>query len=295
MLSILVPIYNCIVIKLIETLHKQLERSNIDYEIICLDDASKSHFTTQNKVVESYTNTRYIVLSQNTGRAIAKHQLCQKATYPWILFLDADVEITNPQFIQNYLSHINSNFDFIFGGFTYKTNQPDSDSVLRWKYGKSHESVPASQRNKLPYKVTIAANVLAKKESYLSLGIDTFGQNYGMDLLIGTMLKKLKKQVLHIDNPVYHIGLEQNKVYIQKKERAANSLLKQYYDGVKESSNTLLNTFIALKKFKLNFLLAGLFRFFKPKMIKNLTSSNPNIKIFQFYRISYMCWKDLNP
>lgn len=295
MLSILVPIYNCIVIKLIETLHKQLERSGIDFEIICLDDASKSHFTAQNKALESLTNTRYIVLSKNIGRANAKHQLCQKATYPWVLFLDADVEIFNPQFIQNYLNHINSNFDFIFGGFAYEANKPSSVSVLRWKYGIAHESVLASQRNKLPYKVTIAANVLAKKESYLSLGTDTFGPNYGMDLLIGTMLKKLKKPVLHIDNPVYHRGLEQNNVYILKKERAAMSLLKLYYDGVRDSSNALLNTFITLKKIKLNFLLAGLYRLFKLHMMKNLTGANPNIKLFQFYRISYMCWKDLNP
>lgn len=295
MISILIPVYNCAVIKLVEALHQQLSTCGVLFEILCLDDASESEFSDQNKIIESLTHTQYFVSSINNGRLKSKNILCQKAIYPWLLFLDADVEIYCPNFIKNYLNYIDKDHDFIFGGFAYKNTKPDLNRVLRWKYGRTHEAVSAKKRNKSPYKVTIAANLLVKKDSYLALNIRTFDSNYGMDLLIGATLKKQKCRVLHIENPVFHTGIELNENYIRKKELAATALLKLYHNGEIETSNALLSTFIKLKKIKLNFFFAGLFHMLKTIMMKNLTGLNPNIKLFQFYRISYMCWKDLNP
>ena len=52
---------------------------------------------------------------------------------------------------------------FIFGGFAYKKEKPKDDYLLRWKYGQKYEAISAKKRNKQPYKVTIAANLLVKK------------------------------------------------------------------------------------------------------------------------------------
>jgi glycosyltransferase involved in cell wall biosynthesis len=294
MISILIPTYNCSIVHLVKRLHEQLINSEISFEIICLDDASQSSYTEDNKIVNSWSNTRYLVSTTNMGRAVTKQILCDKAQYAWILFLDADVELKDESFVSNYLKAIETGYDFIFGGFDYKEIKPKSDYCLRWKYGRKHEAISAKLRNKSPYKVTIAANLLAKKARYKNIQIHTIGNTYGMDLFLGIMLKKTKAKVLHIDNPVYHTGIEKNSDYIIKKERAAISLLKLYNDGIRQSSNALLNTYIGLKKIKLNYLFAGIFKIFRSKMIKNLSGPNPNINILHFYRISFMSWKDLN-
>ena len=44
MLSILIPTYNYTIYSLVSTIHKQIEQTGIDYEIICLDDASNLIF-----------------------------------------------------------------------------------------------------------------------------------------------------------------------------------------------------------------------------------------------------------
>jgi len=45
MLSVLIPVYNCSITALIKDLHQQLMSSNIEFEIICLDDASNNTIT----------------------------------------------------------------------------------------------------------------------------------------------------------------------------------------------------------------------------------------------------------
>ena len=50
MLSILIPIYNYNVYPLVEELHKQCIECKIDFEIICIDDASTDYKPENNKM-----------------------------------------------------------------------------------------------------------------------------------------------------------------------------------------------------------------------------------------------------
>ena len=111
-----------------------------------------------------------------------------------------------------------------------------------------------------------------------------------MDYYFGAMLKENKVSVLHIDNQVYHLGIEKSEIYLRKKEKATETLLKLYHsNNIKEHSNDLLNTYIRLKQFKLNYIFATAFSLFKPLLKKNLMSNYPIIFLLQFYKISYMC------
>ena len=296
MISVLIPVHNYLIRPLVQSLHKQLTAEEIAFEIICLDDASEKSVIEKNQGVKSFSEVSYILSKKNNGRAITKELLCQNAKYPWVLFLDADVELINDCYISNYLKQIKSNtvYNFIFGGFAYKKEKPKNDYLLRWKYGEKYEAISAKKRNKKPYKVTIAANLLVKKEYYLKLNINSLGNSYGMDLLLGAVLKENKKNVLHIDNPVYHLGIEKSIDYLKKKEYAAESLLELYRrEKIKKSSNSLLKTFIVLKTLKFNYILAWLYPVLKAPLKQNLTRGNPNMKLFQFYRIAYLCSLDL--
>jgi len=296
MISVLIPVHNYVITPLVQSVHKLLAAEEIAFEIICLDDASEKSFIEKNQGVKSFSEASYILSRKNNGRAITKELLCQNAKYPWVLFLDADVELINGDYISNYLKQIKSNtvYNYIFGGFAYKKEKPKNDYLLRWKYGQKYEAISAKTRNKQPYKVTIAANLLVKKEYYLKLNINSLGKNYGMDLLLGAVLKENKENVLHIDNPVYHLGIEKSMDYLKKKEYAAESLLELYRGKkIKESSNNLLKTFIYLKTLKLNYIFAWLYTVLKAPLKRNLTGNYPNTKLFQFYRIAYLCSLDL--
>jgi hypothetical protein len=295
MLSVLIPVYNFNVTELVKELHKQLVASNIDFEIICLDDKSKKHIIDSNLKIETLSNTSYKLSNSNNGIAVNRQMLVDLANYDWIILIDADVELKDDQFISNYLEVLDKGYNFIFGGFEYKNKAPKKSHLLRWKYGKKYEAILASSRNSNPYKVTIAANMLARKAYYMNLNLDFLGNNYAMDYLFGALLKEHNEKVLHINNQVYHLGIEDSVSYLRKKEMAVETLLKLYHSKkIKRHSNSLLKVFILLKNTKMNYLLSLWFSVFNKSIRNNLTGNKPYIILLQLYKISYMCYLDLN-
>jgi len=295
MISVLIPVYNYKITKLVGDIHKQLIASNIDFEIICLDDKSNQEVIDSNSVIEKLSNTTYKTSNKNNGIAVNRQILVDAAIYDWIILIDADVELKGNNYISNYLNAINDGHEVIFGGILYKNTHPDTNSILRWKYGKQCEELNAKKRNKNPYKVTSAANLCIKKDVYKQFGLGTIGNSYGMDIFFGPQLKINQVPVMHIDNSVYHLGLESSAKYLDKVEFAIATLLKLHYnDKVKEHENDLLKTFTLMKKTGLNYICSGLYKLFNPAIRKNLLSKNPKIVLLQLYKILYMCNYDLN-
>lgn len=296
MISVLIPVYNYDVIELVNTIHKQLKLCHIAFEIICLDDASTIEFSKQKQVIESLEHTRYTVSKTNQGRITTRQQLAESALYDHLLFLDADVIPKKETYIANYLEYINSEFDAIYGGFAYKQEQPEVDFLLRWTYGKNNEEMPASKRNNYPYKIVISANFLIKKTAFVAVNSKIKQDGYGFDNYFGALLKEYKFKVLHIDNEVYHLGIESSATYLKKKEKAALTLIRLYNTSdINEHDNHLLRLYTKLKRYKLNYLASFFYRAANSMMKKNLLGSRPSVTILQAYRISYMCYKDLNP
>ena len=294
MLSILIPTYNYNIVSLVDSLHKQLIKTKIAFEIICLDDVSDEEFVQSNIKIDQLPFTTYVVSEQNKGIAVTRQLLTKKAKYDWIILLDADTELIDDRFITKYINVVHSGYDFIFGGFAYKGTKPQSDYLLRWTYGKRCEAVSADKRNKNPYKITIAANVLVKKNIYKSFKLDSIGKQYAMDYYFGAKLKERNSSVLHIDNQVYHLGIEKSEAYLRKKEKAAETLLNLHnHKKINNHSNNLLKTFIILKKLKLNYLFSWFFNVSNKNMKQNLLGSNPWILLLQLYKLSYLCNIDL--
>ncbi|MDO5980116.1 glycosyltransferase family 2 protein [Flavivirga spongiicola] len=295
MLSILIPVYNYDITNLIYEIHEQATLAKIEFEIICLDDKSNEDILKANLVVNELDNVLYKTSERNNGIAITRQHLCDSAKYDWILLIDADTELKDKTFIPNYLDVINSGFNVIFGGISYKNNKPDKKSLLRWKYGKQFEEVTAKKRNRRPYKRTSAANILIKKKLYQRFSLDSIGNSYGMDIFFGPQLKLNNIPVLHINNGVYHLGLEKSATYIKKTQRAVETLLNLHYQKkIKLHENGLLKSFLFFKKIKLNFIFSLWYKLFKNLMTLNLLSSNPSTKTLQAYKISYMCFFDLS-
>lgn len=292
MLSVLIPVYNFQYVRLVETIHKQLMLSAIAFEIICLDDASEL-FTSENNRISKLSHTTYNILPTNLGRIATRQQLANSAKYDWLLFLDADVLPKSEEFIQNYLNGLNTDVDAIYGGFAYHDEAPKSQYSLRWKYGKTKEEVSALIRNKAPYKIVISANFLIKKAVFLSINSQIDSKGYGYDNYFGAILKAQNRTVLHIDNEVYHLGIEDNATYLNKIKQAVETLhLLHKTSKITDSDNDLLGLFKTLKKYRLHYIFGLFLKWFQKSFEKQLIGDHPSITLLQFYKLSYICYLD---
>ncbi len=287
MLSILIPVYNFDIRKFISQLCEQAEKEDITYEIIVADDNSDKYFAEINKEIENLPNVKYILLDKNIGRSKIRNFLAEKAKYEYLLFADCDMLISGKNFIRNYLKSIKKN-DVIIGGIEYQTNKPgNSDKYLRWHYGRKREALPPQIRNKKPYSSFMSGNFLIPAEIFNKIKFNENITEYGHeDTLFGIELKRRNFKILHIDNVLMHIGLEDAAIFINKTKISIKNLIyisekykyPEFYENIK---------LLKVRK-KLKFLKPVIFTVFKisEKMIlKNLYGKKPSLILFDLFKI----------
>ena len=102
MLSVLIPVYNYHVTKLVSEIHKQLCKEKIAFEIIAFDDGSEIKYMKQNETISQLSNTKLLNSPENIGRIASRATLAEAANFDWLLFLDADVFPKSSKFIASY-------------------------------------------------------------------------------------------------------------------------------------------------------------------------------------------------
>ncbi|WP_347374307.1 glycosyltransferase family A protein [Aequorivita sp. Q41] len=288
MLSILIPTYNYPIVKLVKTLYNQAIETNISFEILVVDDCStKKELVSSNSEIENLSNCRFIQNEKNIGRTATRQYLAKIAAFDILLFLDADVLPEKTAFIKNYLSELKKNdADVIFGGITYEKLSPKKDKILRWKYGNDREAKSVSERKKDPYFI-ISQNLLIKRSVFLNANTTTENY-YGLDNFFSNQLKKMGANVLHIDNPVIHFGLEENKIFIKKALAAVETTVILESKGLMDTNmRPIQKSFLKLKKYYLLNCFSFIISKFKKVMEQNMYSENPNLFWFDLYRLNY--------
>lgn len=290
MISILIPVYNYNVVPLVKEMHKQTAALQIPFEIIVLDDHSTNLCVeSANRETESLAELTYIRASTNVGRSATRNALAKAARFKWLLFLDADVWPSNSHFVKNYTEHI-AQADVIFGGIVYEKEKP-AQNTLRWKYGSTRESQTVAQRNKKPFISIISQGFLIKKSLFLKVN-DLLENRYGLDALFTSNLKNLDATVLHIDNPLIHRGLEDNKKFMEKSVKAVCSLAFLAEKGrIPEDHYTIQKAALKFKKYRLTGLFLTCSSLFENQMKKNLLSSNPSLTVFDIFRLRILLSK----
>ena len=290
MLSILIPTYNYFVENLVNTLHQQCISEKIDFEIIVLEDFSSENYIAQNKTISSLTNCFYEVNPENLGRTRTRQILAKKAKFDWVLFLDADVIPENETFMKKYISYLNNPNFVVFGGYKYQNNLLEASKILRYKYGKEREEKPVSVRIKKPFQFVFSGNMLIQKKLFLELNYTENEKFYGMDIYFAYQLFSKKITPLHIDNSIYHLGLESNEVFFEKSLQSVISRKQFLADkqGI-DSLNPLLKAYKKLKKYYLDKPVVIAFYMSKGFLKKNILGKNPNLNYFDWYRLGYIC------
>jgi glycosyltransferase involved in cell wall biosynthesis len=281
-LSILIPCYNNNIYTLVECLHQEATNLSISFEIIVQDDHSTNLFN--NKDITLLDNCYFLQNAVNLGRAKNRNVLLLQAQYDWVLLLDADTIPSSPQFLSNYLHYITQEA-VIQGGITYNYSNT-SKHLLRWKYGNKREAIDIKKRQIDPYTNTLCSNLFfnRKKVSHLfNTTISLYGYE---DLLFYKEIKKNNHRVIAIDNSVEHLGLETNKVFLQKTEESCYNLAQLIANNTLLSSDTKLSIYYQkIHHLKLTFLLSLSCFVLKKRLYKHLLSTNATLLGFDIYKL----------
>ena len=290
MLSILIPTYNYNVFPLVSELHKQCLECEIDFEIIVIDDGSKLFFN-ENQEINSFENCHFEILAKNIGRSAIRNLLAKKAKFNSLLFLDADTIPIHNHFIKNYIAQINEDEKVVYGGIEYQKDKQTKSQILRWKYGNSREALSVKKRQENPYLSLLTLNFLIQKSVFEKvLFNETIPNLRNEDTLFSYNLMEQKIKIIHIENPVFHLGLDDFEVAI-KKENESILGLKYLIDHELLPTDYVRLSKIAAKieKLKLNFAFAVFYKITKPYFLKNISSNNPSLFIFDLYRLGNLC------
>jgi glycosyltransferase involved in cell wall biosynthesis len=273
MLSICIPVYNTNIVTLVQLLYRQCTESKIVFEIICLDDVSLPLYKEVNKSIQTHREIKYSELTQNVGRAVIRNLLAEQATYEYILYLDSDVSIPDKDFIKKYLPSIKTLEPVVVGGIVYCEKIVNKNTRLHFTYGTKRESKPAISRNKNPYASLLTGNLLVQKKIVQEIQFFTALKDYGHeDTLFCLELKKYSLQILHINNPVIHEGLETNKIFIEKHLTAVKNLSFLIRQGFDMTGISLYDYYLILKKYRLVSSFCFCFSLLKPLSVKMLQS-----------------------
>ena len=294
MLSILIPIYNQFSLDLVKELAKQAVENGISFEIICIDDCSTEIFE-ENKLISNIPNCTYTVLEKNIGRSKIRNLLAQKAQYEYLLFLDCDSKVVFPNYIKTYLELL-PQAQIISGGRIYEDTAPkDMNYLLHWKYGTYREPKPTDGQNQ----VFMSNNFIIKKSILEQIPFQENITQYGHeDSLLQIDLKQKGHDILFINNPIMHIGLDNSIDFIKKVKLSTETLWKLYKAGEinKQAPNNikLLKTYLKLEKYKCSGLFSFSYSLFRKFFEKNLSGKHPSLFILDVYKLCYLSYISRN-
>lgn len=284
MLSVLIPTYNYNAYSLVKELHNQLINIKISFEIICLDDGSKSGLNIENKKINELSYCSFQILDKNIGRSAIRNLLASKAKFKWLLFLDADVMPINGKFISKYISNINKEDNVFCGGIKYKKTNTNS---LRYKYGVKYEQVYIEDRKKRPHKYFFTSNFLIPKKVFKYIQFEEKLKKYGReDYLFSLNLQKKGYKILQLENEVYHLGIDDDPTFVVKtKEAMENIIFLEKESLLDAEQGSILRLVNKIKSLKLQKTIGKLHPLFERKTIKR-----KSIFYFNLLKVSYLCY-----
>lgn len=288
MLSICIPIFNVDVRPLVTELVKQIKECTPKVELILIDDGS-TQFLKENKELESCATV--IFLRENIGRAKIRNLFLEYSKEAYLLFLDCDVLINDPNFIAHYLLFLKNEPAIVCGGHFYNSKQPKLSERLRWKYGIYKESKSAEERKKSPNKSFMTNNFVIKKSIFQEIRFDERLRNYGHeDTLFGLQLKKKQLKIEHIDNQVLIGDSESNEVFLHKTEIGVKNLahILSFPEFQADLWNEISLLSFYKKTKKVHFLLLPIFTIVKPILHWLLKKGMANLLLFDFYKLGIL-------
>jgi glycosyltransferase involved in cell wall biosynthesis len=293
MISVLIPIFNTDVCPLVTTLHIQLEKTSLPFEIILLDDGSSSSYREVNRQLQHLHSTRYAENITNKGRVKTRKELAYKASFSWLLFIDSDCVIDRDTYIQEYIQVLHSGNDVIVGGTTYIKQEPTQcEYLLHWKYAHQRISTYTNRYKKNCYAGFLFNNVLIKKSFFDQIVFPDAIKEYGHeDTWVGIELERRNVQIYFINNPILHQQLDRSGLFLQKHLNALSNIkiLLELTDQSRLKQHIKIYRYhLLLKKVRLARVYNLISELCYERMKSNLKSCQPSLLCFDLFRLYHL-------
>lgn len=266
-------------------MHDQCLDLKFDFEILVSEDGGKK-FLKANRNIDNLENCKYIINSENSGRAGNVNRLLSQSQFQLKLILDCDVKIQSNVFLKKYISFSEKYKHFACsGGISYDLSIKDKNS-LRYNYGLKREAKNSKQRNQDPYKHLLTSNILLKNSN------QTFEEritNYGFeDMVFSENLKSKGVSVFHINNPVIHENTEQNEIFIAKIEVGLKTLIYLERNNIIDTGkNKISKIYHIFSKLHLCKILTFLSKIYQKPIYDYVKKNGKPLWLFDIYRLLY--------
>jgi glycosyltransferase involved in cell wall biosynthesis len=289
MLSVCVPVYNYHVTPLAMKLSRQAHLANFPVEILFLDDGSDPAYAPFNERLSSLNHVRF-VSQKNQGRSRTRNNLAAMALGEYLIFLDSDCDIPG-NFIEKYSAYCRPD-RVVVGGLLYHARPHDPSLWLRWKVGVKREVRTLRQRQSSPYTSFLSSNFMVPKALMSKMTFDEKMRGYGHeDTLFGLALKRNHVPLIHINNAVYHQGIDRADVYLNKLEQSIENLVLIGDRSHLAAGFKLFRYYLFIKKAGLTRLFVKLFKTAGPAMKKSFLQSNDSLLLLDLYKLGLLCQK----
>ncbi|MBI1316802.1 glycosyltransferase [bacterium] len=291
MISILIAAYNNRLMPLVRSLHEQASRLALDFEIRIHENGQDPECERENRELERLPKVFIDFRKSAPNRASSRNWLASQAQGRYLLFLDGDSFPTGDRFIEQYVQALDPK-TVLVGGTAYRAQPPDLDRKLRWVYGTQREVRSASERNRNPYSSFSSFNFVLPAELKEAARFDESIQGYGHeDTMLGYSLKHRCIRVVHIDNPMYHDGLDPNNTFVQKSLEAVANLKRLIDQGRIDEEVTLYRWMTRVERSGTRSAFIALWRQTRPWMERTLGSGRGTLVLFDLLRLGALLEK----
>ena len=211
-LSVLIPFLRDDPTDLLRQLDQEAADLGGAVEVVLMDDGTgDAALTARLKQILGVLAlpARLITLSANEGRARGRNRLTIAGRGRAYLFLDSDMKPDTPRFLQTWIAlMVERDPAVAFGGFSLDQAPADAQFAVHRALSGASECLPASERAKQPEKYVYTSNLLVRRDVFAAETFDPGFSGWGWEDVEWAMRVSRRFEVVHLDNPATHMGLD---------------------------------------------------------------------------------------
>ena len=285
-LSILIPTYNYVCLPLVRELHRQAsEMGGLEFEIVVAEDGSdQPDNIARNAEITALSHCKHIVREENVGRAVIRNQLADMANMPWLLFIDSDMRVVSPHFVERYLQTPDE-WGVVYGGNTTKGGAWTDERLLRVRYEQAAErQFTPQQRAKHPYNHLTTSNILVSKRVMQAVPFDSRFLTYGYeDVFWGMSLAQKGIEVAHINNPIGFNHYDSNVVFVGKTIEGLHTLYT--FRAELADFSPIIRLERRLRRWRLDGAVRSVLNKLMPLLHRRIIGFKPSLVAFKLFKL----------
>lgn len=194
-------------------------------EIVLLDDGTADPALTASLTAQIAALTlpaQLITLTKNEGRSGGRNRLAAAARGGFLLFLDSDMRPDSPDFLATWSDLAQRDAPAVaFGGFSLKQAPTEARFAVHRALAAKSECLLAAERRLSPEKYVYTSNLLVRRDVFEAEAFDPGFTGWGWEDVEWAMRVARRFEVVHVDNPATHMGLDTVAALAGKYEQAA--------------------------------------------------------------------------